>query len=149
MRVALVSCSSMKLDRAAPARELYCSPLFRMSLEYATRTCDRTFIVSAMHGLVDVEQQLSPYDLALSSLAKAARGEWGDRVLCELEHRVGAVGVELVVLAGKDYADALASSPAALRYEWSFPLARLQLGERLHFLSDALAPESHGQRRSP
>jgi hypothetical protein len=53
--VGLVACSRTKLSRAAPARELYCSPLFRAARAYAERRYGRGrwLIVSARYGLVD------------------------------------------------------------------------------------------------
>jgi hypothetical protein len=38
-----------KEDHELPARDLYVSPLFRGRREYVERSCDRWFILSALH----------------------------------------------------------------------------------------------------
>jgi hypothetical protein len=55
MRLGLVGCVKPKLPHAAPARELYTSALFWGRRVYVERTCDRWFILSAKHALVDPE----------------------------------------------------------------------------------------------
>jgi hypothetical protein len=56
--VFLLSCSATKLEKAAPARELYASPLFKKSLDYAERHCsdDNIAILSAKHYLVPLNR---------------------------------------------------------------------------------------------
>lgn len=54
--IGLISCSAQKLDRPAPARELYCSPLFKKSIAYAEPRCSTTYVLSALHGLVALDQ---------------------------------------------------------------------------------------------
>lgn len=58
--VGLVGCASQKLKRPVPARELYVSQLFKKASAYAELTCDRWFVLSAMHGLVHSETVLEP-----------------------------------------------------------------------------------------
>ena len=58
--VGLVACASQKLQRPAPARELYVSQLFKKASAYAGLTCDRWYILSAKHGLVHPDTVLEP-----------------------------------------------------------------------------------------
>jgi hypothetical protein len=51
-RVALVSCVKQKRDTAAPARDLYLSPLFRGFRRYAESRADSWYILSAEHGVL-------------------------------------------------------------------------------------------------
>jgi hypothetical protein len=60
MRVGLVGCVKTKQPRVAPAQELYTSPLFRRRRAWVERTCDRWFILSAKHGLVEPGRVLAP-----------------------------------------------------------------------------------------
>jgi hypothetical protein len=62
MKVALVSCVKTKLPGMHPAKELYASPLFRLSFEYASKHADRTYILSAKCGLVEREQRIESYE---------------------------------------------------------------------------------------
>lgn len=102
--IGLVACSSQKLDRPAPAHELYCSPLFRKSLAYALSRCTQVYVLSASHGLVPLDREVKPYDRRLGG--KKERAAWGRRVASTLIDRHGR-DVEYLVLAGRDYADPL------------------------------------------
>lgn len=143
--IGLVACSSQKLDRPAPARELYCSPLFRKSLAFAEARCSKVYVLSAALGLVDLDAVTAPYDRRLGG--KSEREAWGRRVATTLIGRHGRE-VEYLILAGQDYAGPLAT---ALRTHDGFredgwhgvarerilqPLLGLQVGERLRKLND-------------
>lgn len=103
--VALVACSASKLDHRAPARELYSrSDLFTKALAWGEAFADQALILSAEHGLVELDQELDPYNTRLPR-QKAAQDLWGRRVLQQLVRKYqGMRGpVSFVVLAGKDY----------------------------------------------
>ena len=106
MRVGLVGCVKSKQSQAAPARELYTSPLFRGRRAWVERTCDRWFILSAKHGLVEPDLILAPYDETLTKLPRAARRAWSARVAQALEQTLGGVsGVVMELHAGSTYLD--------------------------------------------
>ena len=98
MKVVLVSCGGKKLGHAAPARELYCSPLFRLSLRWAERQ-GTTYVVSAQHRLVRLDDVIEPYDLRLAQLSRPARVAWGWAILETLRGLHPQLR-ELVLLAG-------------------------------------------------
>lgn len=138
--IGLVACSSRKLDRRAPARELYSSPLFRKSLAYAEQRCERVYVLSAKFGLVELDQRIGKYDHRLG--CKTERAAWARRVAGALIDRHGREA-EYLVLAGADYARPLAT--ALLTYDGTArerilePLNRMQVGQRLRWLNDELA----------
>jgi hypothetical protein len=106
MRVGLVGCVKSKRPEAAPAADLYTSPLFRGRRAAVESSCDRWFILSALHGLVVPSQTLEPYDLAMTDLAAADRRAWAERVLSSLRtelHDLGAHTYE--IHAGAAYTD--------------------------------------------
>lgn len=72
----VIPCGGRKLDRPAPARELYVGSMFRHTWANVTRCAEldveagaapaaRVLILSAKYGLVDPEQVLEPYDLTM------------------------------------------------------------------------------------
>jgi Family of unknown function (DUF6884) len=94
--VLLLGCVKLKIDQRAPAKDLYCSTLWRGRRAYAEGSGHPWFILSAQHGLVDPDEELAPYDLALTDLSAADRRAWGDQVTEDLEHRMGQLtGVTL------------------------------------------------------
>lgn len=105
-RIALVGCLASKCDHPAPARDFYTSRLFRASYAYAEKTCDAVLIVSAFYDVVAPTQKLYPYDRNLRVYNKREREDWGVRTIGQLLPGVDMLP-QLVILAGKLYADAL------------------------------------------
>lgn len=146
--VGLVSCSSQKLRRAAAARELYTSALFQKSLAFAERTCAVTYVVSALHGLVELDQMLEPYDRTLAQMTRHDRACWAARIVVALIDEHGA-SAEYVVLAGDAYAKPLrrafgnVDGPGGIDLihpdQVHEPLAGLQIGERLRWFNTSPA----------
>lgn len=102
--IALLGCGKAKLDRAAPARELYTGSLFRASLAACLALdVDATYIVSARHGLVDLDQEIEPYEAHLARQGKREREAWGMRAVESISARHG-LHLRLVVFAGEAYA---------------------------------------------
>ncbi len=140
-RVVLVGCGAAKLSRRAPARELYTSNLFRMSLTYAQKIAavERVFVLSAMHGIVPLDQELKPYERKLSDYGgKQDREAWGGRTIGQLSDQPsvpprGQRG-ELVMLAGKDYVEAMVFDARDAGWQLVEPLKGLTRGARLAWL---------------
>lgn len=99
--VYLVACCGPKLRQAAPAGDLYISPLFTKSRTYAERR-GRWFILSALHGLLDPTTVIEPYNVTLKQKPAQERREWGQRVQKQMAS-VGIDEVEILALAGADY----------------------------------------------
>ena len=73
-KIVLISCVSKKETEACKAKDMYLSPLFKMSWEYAKQfSPDKVFILSAKHHLLDPEQRIDPYNVTLYTFAAAER----------------------------------------------------------------------------
>lgn len=77
----VIGCVKTKADKPMAAAKLYKSDLFKKSFKYAQKTCDRTYILSAQYGLVEVDKIISPYDLTMRDLSKQERLQWSVEVL--------------------------------------------------------------------
>jgi hypothetical protein len=139
MRVGLVGCVKSKQSQAAPARELYVSPLFRGRRAWVERTCDRWFILSAKHGLVEPGRVLAPYDETLTDLPRTARRSWSALIIRALEEALGEVsGVVMELHAGSAYLDY--GLVAGLRERGAVlerPVQGLSFGKQLAFYKQA------------
>lgn len=108
MRVALVGCSGTKLDRPAPARELYAGNLFKLSVRWVERRpFDAWAILSAKHGLVLPDEVIEPYDVMLDGRRLKA---WAALVEKQLVLRWGE-GAIYTLLAGDQYGVAVQGLP--------------------------------------
>lgn len=151
--IGLIACCKTKLDRAAPVRELYTSPLFRLSLAYAETRCTRVYVASAQHDLLELDRVLAPYNRTMASLTPMQRKLFGAAVARGLVDRHGDA-FDLLILAGSAYIDPIRLALAKMgrgpgvvvgggdghgRVQIVEPLAGMQIGERLSFLSRATA----------
>lgn len=136
IRVGLVSCAKTKRESASPCRQLYKSPLFVLSLAHAEGTCDETFVISAAHGLLRLDDPVAPYDRVLGDLPKRERLAWGNRVAGSLASRFCGLSLHISILAGLQYAAPI--QRASLGHGWVIetPLARLSIGQRLAWLKE-------------
>ena len=143
--VVLIGCVKMKLDHAAPAEELYVSPLFRKRRAFAESTGRPWFILSAQHGLIAPDQVLLPYDMRLSDQPSDYRDRWGGRVMKQLEDAgVAVTGETFELHAGLAYVDPLGwrLTGAGARVVW--PFKGLSQGEHLAWHSASAPREVDG-----
>lgn len=117
-RVLLIPCVGPKLEVRAAARDLYQGPLFSACLAYRDAIKpDGTHILSALHGLVDLDQQLDPYNVTLSKLDASGEKfdssvrvltgaevrDWGHAVVVALSARYDLDQTEFICLADSTY----------------------------------------------
>lgn len=123
----LVGCVKSKLDRPAPARELYTSALFRKQRAYAEATGVPWFVLSAEYGLVEPTRMIEPYELHLASTSRAYRTGWGRRVVDDLAAKLGGLGSLVIEIhAGAAYVEALRDGLAGAGATIVEPLAGLE-----------------------
>lgn len=102
--IGLISCTRRKKDYACTARELYsASDKFRRALNVAEEKYDRTYVVSARHGLVDLKQLLSPYDRSLEDYNESERQAWATFVAACLRAEGINAGQDIFVHANDLY----------------------------------------------
>lgn len=138
--IALIACCSTKLAVAAPARDLYQSALFKFSLKWCEqRGFNAIHVISAKHGLVDLDRTIEPYDQILNTMSAPARAIWGEVVLQQLVDRgyrlrlpLGSIDLmdEVTFLAGDRYRAPLVSAIDRVRV----PMQGLGIGRQLQFL---------------
>ena len=83
LTVYVVPCGAAKLDHAAPASDLYIGGQFRYVLNAALELADgdrnRVRILSALHGLLELDTVVAPYDVKMgqagSITARKVRGQ--------------------------------------------------------------------------
>lgn len=107
-RVVLVSCCGPKLDKASPAKDLYTSPLFKLSRLWVEQQKLPWWILSAKLGLVNPEEVIEPYDQTLITMKKWDRMRWEAKVEKQLKSEIGTE-TEIVALMGSLYLTALKS----------------------------------------
>lgn len=124
--VGLIGCSKSKRgadspETSYPARDLYDSWLFDGRVRAVEAHCDEWAIVSAQHGYVAPDDELTYYDRAITDLAPAERRDLAAEVVDELPETD-----RLLILMGRDYAEPLLAELPAEIEVWD-PLQGVQL----------------------
>lgn len=105
-RIGLVGCVKTKAPGRAPAADLYTSALFRGRRRAVESRCDRWFVLSAKHGLIEPTRLVAPYDVTLVRASAGQRRRWAERVLDQIDEAVGSVrGMTFEIHAGSAYSD--------------------------------------------
>jgi len=134
--IALISCGKSKRRESAPAHQLYTGTLFQKSLAYARHIkADEIYILSALHGLLELTQEIAPYEKTLNRISSDDVARWGDAVMTQLRSRTNLTTDRFIVLAGVAYRSRLV--PHLTNVE--LPLDGLRFGEQLKFLKAATA----------
>lgn len=130
-RIVLISCVSQKLSHRAKVRDIYVSTLFKLNLKYAeSLNPDGVYVLSAKHGLLDLEQEIEPYEQTLNNMKSKERRLWADKVLRQLDEAASLDESEFVFLAGDKYRKYLLPHIKHAQV----PLQGLRIGEQLHKL---------------
>src|SRR3989344_2686257 len=103
-KIVLVSCASKKKVGLARAENLYDSFLFKLNLKYAkSLNPDKIFILSAKHGLLNLDKEIEPYEETLNNKKDNEIKIWAMKVLNELKRESDLKNDEFVFLAGEKY----------------------------------------------
>ena len=119
----------------------YLSPWFVKARDYVEATGMPWLILSAEHGLLHPDAEVSPYERTLNTMPVAERRAWASRVLEALRpHLLGTE--QVVVLAGDRYREFLMPSLRATCRDVRVPMEGLKIGFQLQWLgANAWRPE--------
>ncbi len=116
------------------AQDIYCSPLFKKSREFAERYCDDFFILSAKHGLLSKHHIVAPYDETLTRYNSDALATWGAALRKQIAAEFSRNTV-FYMLAGSRYIAPIKNGLKTEGYSLESPLEGLSLGNRLKRLN--------------
>ena len=103
-KVVLISCVKSKLKVPAKVKDLYTSTLFQYTLRYARKLKpDAIYVLSAKHGLLDLEQIIAPYEMTLITMSEEEKKAWSRKVLDSLQKKADLDSDMFVFLAGVNY----------------------------------------------
>jgi uncharacterized protein DUF6884 len=100
--IVLVSCVKTKRSHACKAKDRYISTLFRAQREFAERWADEWYVLSALHGLVEPEQIIAPYEKTLTRASVDEKRAWSRRVVETFFERSESKD-RVIITAGESY----------------------------------------------
>lgn len=148
-RIVLISCVSRKGKSKAKAKDLYKGPLFTNSLAYGiSLKPNKIFILSALHNLLDLDEEIEPYDVTLSYISPDKKDKkpnlkvltpseaklWGEKVIEQLSKVADIKKDTFIILAGQSYIKPIQKELTNIIE----PLNGLKQGERVKFLASKL-----------
>ena len=134
-KIVLISCVSKKLLHKSKVQDLYISPLFKKNLQYAkSLKPDKIFILSAKHGLLELDEEIEPYEKTLNKMSSKETRQWADLVLQQLKNVVDLKNDNFIFLAGNNYRKFIL--PYIKNYK--IPLEGLRIGLQLQWLKNKI-----------
>lgn len=132
--IIVIGCVSQKRSTATPAKDLYTSGLFAGRRRYAERNGAPWVIASALHGVVEPDEVIEPYDVSLKELPPAQKWKWGRIVAEQLVERFGNLSGKVIEIhAGAAYCEGLVPTLREQGAHPSRPLMGLKIGEQLRW----------------
>ena len=130
-----LSCVKAKESTYCSAEQMYISPLFKKSLQYAkTFKNANIYILSAKYGLLKLSDMIYPYDETLNTMNNEARDKWSKMVLRQCTSENIDFNEEAIFLCGKKYREKLQKHFTNSKA----PLSHLGIGKQLQFYTNAL-----------
>ena len=135
--IALVACVKTKRSGCWPAKDLYCSPLFKLSRQYAERNANNWYILSAKYGLVAPNDKIKYYEQTLQGASICFKRNWAFKVY-EQMRIVGLLngGIKILWLAGQVYQKEL--NKLLCNIPMCDPLEGKKFGKRISWLIEQL-----------
>lgn len=128
----LLSCVSMKADKAARAKDLYVSPWFHKARHYVESRNASWFILSAEYGLVHPERIIKPYEMTLNAMGAAERRVWARNVISQMRTELPDAA-QVVLFAGQRYREFLMDYLRERYPQVVAPLSHMGIGVQLRW----------------
>ena len=115
---------------------MYISTLFKLNLRYAEKlNPDGVYILSAKYGLLNLEQDIDPYEQTLNNMRADEVKRWANQVIDQIKKICVIEETEFVFLAGEKYRKYLLPHLNNVQ----IPLKGLRIGEQLQMLKTLTA----------
>lgn len=128
--IIFLACTKSKAQKPCKARDMYQGELFKKSLAYAKRMKPTTiYILSAKYGLLELDDQIEPYEQTLNGASKQERKQWSYKVYKQLQAKNVNFQDDIIFLAGENYRQYLKQ----LFPKATMPLQGLSIGRQLQY----------------
>lgn len=131
--IVFIGCTKLKADKRCEAEQLYKSTLFKYALSYAKKLKPRKiYILSAKHGVLELNDIVSPYNETLNTKTKKEKQLWAYKCYYQLTKKNINFEEEVVWLCGENYREYLIRKFTNNK----IPIKGLGIGEQLKFYKE-------------
>tara|TARA_B100001287_G_scaffold213402_1_gene182207 strand:+ start:4416 stop:4793 length:378 start_codon:yes stop_codon:yes gene_type:complete len=107
-RIALIACVKEKQNESSKAKDMYVSETFKVWMNYAESWgANQIYILSGKYGLLELEEEIIPYDFNLNLIKSEERRIWAQEVIHQLDDKARLNEDQFLVLANAIYAEYL------------------------------------------
>lgn len=107
-KIALVACVKEKQNTSTKAKDMYVSVAFKAWMNYAESWgANQIYILSGKYGLLELEDEIEPYDFNLNFVKSQERKLWAQEVIQKLGDKAILNEDQFLVLANSIYAEYL------------------------------------------
>ena len=107
-KIALLSCTKDKLPYKSKVKDLYSASIyFKNTLQKIQKeNFDYIYVISAKHGVLELNQEINPYDFTLSQLKVLEKRDWARSILNQLkEKNIDIIKNNFYSFLDKEYLD--------------------------------------------
>ena len=107
-KIALISCCKNKRSTRCKVKDLYVSKSFlsNMALADEMRLSTR-YVLSAKYGLLEMDCEIEPYDVLLTSFDQEYIKNWAISIVQKLSREWNLNQTKFYIFAGEDYSNKL------------------------------------------
>lgn len=136
----IVPCTKTKNPTAQTAQTLYRGGPFSLMMRHAVLYCERVIIMSAKHGLLDLNEKVTYYDAYLPNLSRSERDVFVNKLSDQL---LKIESFETLSYLPKVYFDACCEALPQVTETWHRPFKHLPMHTCWKVLSEEIA--AHGK----
>jgi hypothetical protein len=130
-KIGLLATARKKLTRPSAAIDLYISPLFVKSVNYASKHYDDFYFYSAKEGLLTKHTYIEPYNVSIKNFSVAEKRDWAKNVVKSLSHFVPPDVCTIYLHGGWVYREFLEPALVEAGYSFEVPLEGYSIGNQL------------------
>lgn len=102
--VALISCCKNKLPYKSKVKDLYISDSFKANLIRSDKILpEAKYVLSAKHGLLEFDDEITPYDVTLANMSRTEVASWATMVVDKLRKLENIDSTKFVIYADSNY----------------------------------------------
>lgn len=135
-KIGLLATARKKASNPSAAIDLYISPLFVKSVQYAQQHYDDFYFFSAKEGLLTRDKYIEPYNVSIKNYSASEKREWAQKVIQDLEHYHKPSQCKIFIHGGWVYREFLQPELEKAGFQFEVPLEGYSIGNQLKWYDE-------------
>ncbi|MDM5315496.1 hypothetical protein QUF49_05770 [Fictibacillus sp. b24] len=135
-KIGLLATARKKASNPSAAIDLYISPLFVKSVQYAQQHYDDFYFFSAKEGLLTKDQYIEPYNVSIKNFSTSKKREWAHKVIQDLEKNNKPSQCKIYIHGGWVYREFLQPELERAGFQFEVPLEGYSIGNQLKWYDE-------------